>query len=403
MRLLIIATHPYQTTGYSKVNYNFLKFLQHEKDIQTTVFGIQKFTTENDKNRNDISNVFLWDVVKDDPQDYGFGTQSLKKFIVINQPDIVLVYNDANVVQKYIMNLLLIKKETKDFKIVVYLDQICDYQDPEIISYIYNNSSHVFCFTEYWLSNLKNMLSISNEKNINANKLSVLKHGIHKMTEMDSVQAKLLLGFNYKDFVFLNLNRNMSRKRPDITVMAFALFLKNTGAQNAYLFMPNVNDNYVNLKKIFAYYLHLYKINNSSNCSKLILGEKVYTDDEINIIYNACDVGINTCQAEGFGLCNYEHASLGKPQILSKIGGLTDFFQEGNSIILDPKIEIFDTTDGIQGNIKLLDYKDVSQAMERYYTDNSLRRKHGDKCKKINELYIWKNEFDHFKKIMKSL
>ena len=398
MRLLIIGTHPYQTTGYSKVNYNLLKYLQHNKDIQTTIFGIQKFTTENDKNRSDISNVFIWDVVKDDPQDFGFGTQSLKKFIIINQPDVVLVYNDANVIQKYIMNLLLIKKETKEFKIAVYLDQICDYQDAEIISYIYNNSSHIFCFTEYWKANIKKILPSIDDK-----RLSILKHGIHKMSVIDTIQAKLLLGFKHTDFIFLNLNRNMSRKRPDITIMAFALFLKNTSAQNAYLYMPNVKDNQYNLSKIFAHYLQLFGIDNVSNKNKLLQGEKVYTDDEINIIYNACDVGINTCQAEGFGLCNYEHASLGKPQILSKIGGLTDFFTSDNSIMCEPRLEIFDNTDGIQGNIKLLDYKDVAEAMEKYYNDNSLRRKHGEKCKAINDLYIWKNEYKKLAEVLVKL
>ena len=50
------------------------------------------------------------------------------------------------------------------------------------------------------------------------------------------------------------------------------------------------------------------------------------TDVDLNALYNACDVGINTCVGEGFGLCNVEHAGLGKPQIVSNVGGLSDIF-----------------------------------------------------------------------------
>ena len=39
------------------------------------------------------------------------------------------------------------------------------------------------------------------------------------------------------------------------------------------------------------------------------------SDEMLNCLYNSCDIGINTCVGEGFGLCNLEHASLGKPQI----------------------------------------------------------------------------------------
>ena len=116
MRLLIIGTHPYQTTGYSKVIYNICKSLACHKDVNCMVFGIQKFTKENDTVRNDLPpNVTAWDVFENDKEDFGFGTQTLNKFVTINQPDIVLVYNDPNVVEKYIMNLNLI--QNRKFKI----------------------------------------------------------------------------------------------------------------------------------------------------------------------------------------------------------------------------------------------------------------------------------------------
>jgi glycosyltransferase involved in cell wall biosynthesis len=41
------------------------------------------------------------------------------------------------------------------------------------------------------------------------------------------------------------------------------------------------------------------------------------TDEQINEIYNACDIGINTADHEGWGLVAFEHAATGSPQILT--------------------------------------------------------------------------------------
>ena len=53
----------------------------------------------------------------------------------------------------------------------------------------------------------------------------------------------------------------------------------------------------------------------------------------MNVLYNACDVGMNTCIGEGFGLCSVEHALVGKPQIVSNVGGLRDIFKGTMSVV----------------------------------------------------------------------
>ena len=45
-------------------------------------------------------------------------------------------------------------------------------------------------------------------------------------------------------------------------------------------------------------------------------------------MYNVGDIGINTCDGEGFGLCNFEQAGVGVPQIVPKVGGFLDFMQK---------------------------------------------------------------------------
>ena len=69
-----------------------------------------------------------------------------------------------------------------------------------------------------------------------------------------------MINFLPTDFIFLNLNRVQGRKRPDLCVMAFALFLKNTNAQNAYLFFPNIRDKKLDILKIFEHSVKKYNL-----------------------------------------------------------------------------------------------------------------------------------------------
>lgn len=409
MRLLIIGTHPFQTTGYSKVVYNICKSLGDHPDVNTTVFGIQKFTTDNDKCRDNLpSNVFVWDVLANDKEDFGFGTQTLRNFVLVNRPDVILIYNDSNVVMKYIMNLMLIPNRW--FKIAVYLDQLYEYQDPASVKYIAENSDHIFCFTEYWKQNLLKCLKDERTllDKVNANS-SVVKHGIEiksYTTSISSEQAKLLINFLPTDFVFLNLNRTQGRKRPDITVMAFASFLKQTKATNAYLYFPNTRDNKFNLVNIFNDSLQKMGIDPSYKKYLVLTNptDKVLSDEEINVIYNACDVGINTCEAEGFGLCSYEHAAFGKPQIVSGVGGLVDYFNDANSIVCKPKFTLYSDNGGdIFGDAKIVDFQDVANAMVEYYINRKKRESHGQKCIDIPSRYVWKNEVENMVKNLRYL
>jgi glycosyltransferase involved in cell wall biosynthesis len=42
----------------------------------------------------------------------------------------------------------------------------------------------------------------------------------------------------------------------------------------------------------------------------------VVDDRELNLLYNACDVGINTSMGEGWGLVSFEHGAAGAAQIV---------------------------------------------------------------------------------------
>jgi len=397
MRLLFIGTHPSQTTGYSKVVYNLCKEFGNYKQLDVTVFGIQKFTDVNDTTRTQLpSNVNVWNVYENDKEDFGFGSNSIQSFVTINNPDIVMVYNDAEVIAKYIMNLKIAREKSKmmklKFKIVVYLDQVHINSKSETIKYIAENSAHVFCFTDNWRNNYLSFFS-DKERSYYESRSSVVRHGIEKPIEYytDSTnfsQFKKDLELPSDSFIFLNLNRYALKKRLDITIQAFVKFLKNTNAENVYLYFPAVIDKTIdNLKQIYT--TELKQHNLTRYYDRLIVRGKQISDEDVQKTYACCDVGINTCDGEGFGLCNYEHASYGRPQILSKVGGLVDYFNDSNSLLCIPKYVSF-SMDLERGDV--VDANDVAEKMQKYYTTRSLYNKHANTIREIPLKYVWETE-----------
>ncbi len=113
-------------------------------------------------------------------------------------------------------------------------------------------------------------------------------------------------------FIILNANKNVERKRIDLSINAFAEFLK-TGNRNAYLYLHmSAVDMGVDLRRqIKALDIEDYVLFPDDPKEK-----PAVSDEQLNLIYNACDVGVNTCQGEGWGLVAFEHAAAGKCQVV---------------------------------------------------------------------------------------
>jgi len=141
----------------------------------------------------------------------------------------------------------------------------------------------------------------------------------------------------------------------------------------------------------------LYSYNpelNHLNYIKAIRNPQSSNDEYINNLYNACDIGINCCDGEGFGLCNFENAGVGKPQIIPKIGGFLDFFNDDNSIMIKPKWRYYvdSSRDEIGGEASVCDPDDFTDAMEKYYKDKLLITQHGDNARQSVLKYKWDDE-----------
>lgn len=65
------------------------------------------------------------------------------------------------------------------------------------------------------------------------------------------------------------------------------------------------------------------------------------SDGDINTLYNAVNIGINTCDHEGFGLFNFENAAVGVPQVVPAVGGFLDFFDQTCAMMVQPKTTFY--------------------------------------------------------------
>lgn len=160
-------------------------------------------------------------------------------------------------------------------------------------------------------------------------------------------------------FIVLNANRNSPRKRIDITLHAFAEFAQNR--QDAYLYlhmaMCDRGGDVLALARSLGLEHRLLATTLSDQRPRI-------PDERLNLIYNACDVGVNTCTGEGFGLVPFEHALTGAAQVMPAHASLRSLW--GDAATYVPVRE--------EHGAGIVDAQDVARALERLASDERLIR-----------------------------
>lgn len=52
-------------------------------------------------------------------------------------------------------------------------------------------------------------------------------------------------------------------------------------------------------------------------------------------------MGLNTACGEGYGLCNFEQAGVGKPQVVVWVGGFREFFDDSCAGCVRPSLGMY--------------------------------------------------------------
>jgi D-inositol-3-phosphate glycosyltransferase len=112
--------------------------------------------------------------------------------------------------------------------------------------------------------------------------------------------------------IVLNASRPDKRKRVDLTLAGFARFAEGKPA-NVRLCLHHAimgSPDQVPASTLIAQ----FGLERRVYLNPLAGG--VISDDALNLLYNACDVGINTAMGEGWGLVSFEHGAAGAAQIV---------------------------------------------------------------------------------------
>lgn len=397
-KLLFLATYPTQSNGYARVGNILTNYLANKYEVFYFGFSNYKCTAID---RYIHPSIRLIDVIEEEKKrnfSDNFGIDIIKDFILSIKPDIVLVYNDIIVSCRH-FNIFNSIKSIHSFQVINYLDLVYDFENPVYVNHVDRSCDKIIVFSQHWKNNLIAM-------GINHNKISILLHGFDdKLFQRMSIQnARQLLNLNSEEFIFLNTNRNSYRKAQDITISAFLLFLKKVNFNEKCKLLLHCdleNKSGYNLRNVITTECMKYGINYNYILDKFIhtLGPYRISDEKINMLYNACNVGLNTCIGEGFGLCNLELASLGKPQIMSRVGGLKDIFHKYPELSVEPIAEfnIPEHTDGHNGIAYVCRASDFADRMYDMYMNYDKYLEIADKCSVyVRNEFVWDKVLNNF-------
>lgn len=388
-RVMLMATTPQQMNGYSAIGYEFAMQLSKKKDIQLTYWGFQNFynNTSHNEGRKLPDHVQIYDAFANEKnKSMGFGFEEVTEFVIMNKPDVIIIYNDMVVVSNIIEQLKKIKD--KKFKIMVYIDQVYLCQRKEAVKLLNENADFVIAFTPYWEQCIKGQGLVK--------PTDFLYHGFNPDIYYPCPKnlARMHFGLKNEEFIILNLNRNQPRKRWDITLMAFAEVVSKHIKDPIKLLIGTAVQGAWNLLDVYERELSKHGLTLEEGMKHIILidNPQQLSDEEINILYNASDIGINTCDGEGAGLNQLQHGAIGRAQIVPSIGGLKDFLDKESAIMIEPKLNIYidNSRDGVGGESQVCHHQDFADAIEYYYTNPEIAERHGKKSREnILKKYQW--------------
>lgn len=389
VKLLVVSTHVHQFTGYSKVSQGILGELACHPWIQTTHFGFQKLAEVPATFRPYPPNVEVIDAAAlEKPLQQGFGYTALPDIIRRKRPHVVLIYNDLSVVSRFLEE---IRKAAlpRTFQLWVYCDQVYTTQLQAHLDVLNRDADRIFAFTPYWKQCLKDQ-GITRP-------IDVLSHAFNPNTffPMPRELARRQLQLPAELFLFLNLNRNQPRKRYDILIMAFAELIVKYPTKPLYLLCVCDKGERGGwwLFELFQRELKLRGVSVEMFGNRLIITSQnlSFRDEEINLFYNAADVGITTADGEGFGLCQFEQMGVGVPQVVPDIGGFKDFCSTQNSVLVKPSVRYYlpNGFSPVGGEAHACQPHDVCLAMEEYVLNSEKRADHGRKAREAVLGYSW--------------
>ena len=262
-----------------------------------------------------------------------FGEDRIREVVEKEKPDIVFSINDMWILNEQYKRIKDLHDQ-KLFKFVGYAP-MDSYGWTGCLDETANDWDGVVSYTEF---GAHEFIRGGIKKPI-----TIIPHGItaNQFYPMDKAEARKRLNLRDDIFIVFNGNRNQFRKRIDITVEGFAKFAKEKPDTQLYLHM-GLKDQGWDIMPLFARAMQREGIDPNG---RIILtaqtqGPPNVEVDFLNAIYNAVDVGVNTCKGEGWGLVSHEHAACRVAQVVPDHTSCKEIFEGYGRLIRCDHVDV---------------------------------------------------------------
>ena len=299
-----------------------------------------------------------------------FGSHRIAELVQTIKPDLVWVTNDLWVAIN-LWGAVKTLRETIPFKFFVYTPIDSYGIFPELNGPV-SEWDGLATYTEFGKEEL---LKMGHEKPI-----AVIPHGTDftKFFPIDPLECRRELGVPEDTFIVFNGNRNQPRKRIDLTIKGFIEFAKDKPDARLWLNMGAKDMGW----ELIPLFKRVARDVGYDPAGKLILTSPHFSThnclpiEQLNKVYNAVDIGLNTCIGEGWGLVNSEHAATGVAQVVPDHTSLKEIFNDVPRIACNGS-----ETDRNYGLERLLpDPSSVTDILNGYYEDRNSLKAAGNWC-----------------------
>ncbi len=245
-----------------------------------------------------------------------FGAFKARKLVDELGAKILFLLNDFWMIKNYNVTF---KNDHKTYKLAYipldgYITDIGETGDLSVLD-------HIVFYSEFAFNQFKKAMLHSNLPPVN---LSIIPHGVdtskffplHWSHETMLEKRKAIFA-NSKvtphTKLILNANRYSERKDLETCIHGFAFYLEHYGGEvKLVLHQPGVHPLH---REIIENLLKELKITDHVIVNPY--GDDNYlSDEDLNVLFNLCDIGINTSLGEGWGMISFEHGACRKPQIV---------------------------------------------------------------------------------------
>ncbi|MFN8633978.1 MAG: glycosyltransferase [Chloroflexota bacterium] len=313
-----------------------------------------------------------------------FGAYQCAEMVQALDAPLVLLLNDLWMLRSYPRALRPLGDRVRTVAYVPIDGTVPDDALLEPISTI----DHFVAYTEFGRREIGRALAsvAARGREVADRNVSVIPHGVDTTTFRPlagALQAQLLPGARlavrrrlwpdepdwHDAFVVLNANRPMPRKRIDLTLDGFAAFAQGK-PPSVKLWLHHAIMSPDERATLTA---QIERLGIAGRVRLTPPGSAPLSDADLNLTYNACDVGVNTSMGEGWGLVSFEHAATGAAQVVPSHSACSELW--------DGAAELVETQDvGVPPSsllgMRTVTAEGVAAALDRLYADpERLRRR----------------------------